>query len=301
MTNVFFFFHAAEERNKPQSHLTNLAALQIVYDSEVYTNEYANPCSAFLPLYYLPPARSFLACRQVKDKAAARAIIENQAAPHHDIRHMSGINIKRLLPPPCVQAEASGSTPPGDLRKRKRKSSSKGETSHPEPPLDQGDSRAEAIESKDEDLPQITQPGIELDPDVPSQGPGPSKEPTPLWAPSYQVFRDPVRSDATVLRTGGIGSNTASALSEVARLPADMAVWKQSTNQEVIDNLRREFMMVSPLYMLSSLFLFLNECLTQLFFLSLKLSKAPSNWRTGTKLRLLSCKAPSKLPLVLLT
>uniref|UniRef100_A0A2N9FU19 Uncharacterized protein n=1 Tax=Fagus sylvatica TaxID=28930 RepID=A0A2N9FU19_FAGSY len=91
--------------------------------------------------------------------------------------------------------------------------------------------------------PQINQLGIELDPGVPSQGPSPSKEPAPLWAPSYEVFGDPVRFDATVLRTSGAGSNTASALSEVARLPADMAVWKQFTNQEVIDNLRRGLMM----------------------------------------------------------
>ena len=107
-------------------------------------DEYTNPRSAFLLLRNLPSAKSLLACRQVKDKAAARAKIENQAAPAHDIRHMSGINIKRLLPPPRVQVEASGSTLPGDLRKRKRKGSSKGETSRPKPPLDQGDSRAEA-------------------------------------------------------------------------------------------------------------------------------------------------------------
>jgi hypothetical protein len=125
--------------------------------------------------------------------------------------------------------------------------SSQGETSHPELPFDQGDSRTKAIESGDGDQPQTTQPGIELDPSIPSQGPGPSKEPTPLWAPSYEVFRDLVRSDATVLRTGGTGSNTASALSEVVRLPTDMAVWKQSTNHEVIDNLRRGLMMVSSL------------------------------------------------------
>ncbi len=56
-----------------------------------------------------------------------------------------------------------------------------------------------------------------------------------------------MRSDATVLQTDGTRSNTASALSEVVRLSADMAVWKQSTNQEVIDNLRCGLMMVSSL------------------------------------------------------
>jgi hypothetical protein len=122
-----------------------------------------------------------------------------------------------------------------------------GRASRPEPSLNQGDSRTKVLESGDRDQLQTTPPGIELDPGVPSQGPGPSMEPAPLWAPSYEVFRDPVRSDATVLRTGGAGSNTASALSEVARFPADMAVWKQSINQEVIDNLRRRLMMVGSL------------------------------------------------------
>jgi hypothetical protein len=43
------------------------------------------------------------------------------------------------------------------------------------------------------------------------------------------------------------GSNAANALSEVARLPADMEVWKKSTNQGVIDNLRHRLMIVSSL------------------------------------------------------
>ena len=75
--------------------------------------------------------------------------------------------------------------------------------------------------------------------------------------PSYEAYGESVRSDATVLKTGGAGSNTVSALSEVARLPADMVVWKQSTDREVIDNLRRGLMMVSLLicYLLPPSFL----------------------------------------------
>jgi hypothetical protein len=42
---------------KPQKHLTNFAALQIVYDSDVCTDEYANPRSAFKLLRYIPSAR----------------------------------------------------------------------------------------------------------------------------------------------------------------------------------------------------------------------------------------------------
>ena len=226
MSDVLFFFHAAEKQKKPKKQLTNFSALQIVYDSEVCTDEYANPRSAFLLFRYLPSARSFLACRQVKDLAATRANIENQATPAHDIRHMSGINIKNLLPPPCVQAEASRSTLPGDIRKRKQKGSSKGETSRPEPQVNPEVPRTEAPQSGVDDLLPTIQPGIELDPSIPNKGPGPSKELGLLWAPSFLVYGDPVRSDATVLRTGEMGSNTASALSEVACLLADMAVWK---------------------------------------------------------------------------
>ena len=140
-----------------------------------------------------------------------------------------------------------------------------------------------------------------LDPDVPSQGPGPSKEPAPLCAPSYEMFGDLVRFDATILKTSGAGSNTTSALSEMACLPADMAVWKQSTNQEVIDNLRCGLMMVSQLICSPLFFCFLNKCLIKLFFLSRRLSRAPLNWRTDTRLRLLIWRTPSKLLLVLLT
>ena len=102
VTNVFFFFFAIEKKKKPKKHLTNPVALQVVYDSEVCVDDYANPRSAFKLLRYIPSVRSFLACRQVKDLVAAKANPEIQAAPAHDIRHMSGINPKRLLPLPRV-------------------------------------------------------------------------------------------------------------------------------------------------------------------------------------------------------
>ena len=150
---------------------------------------------------------------------------------------MSGINLKKLLPLPCVQAEASESTPPRDLiRKRKQKGSSKGETSCPKPQIIPEVLRTEIPQSGVDDLPPTTQSGRELDLDVLDKGPGPSKEPAPVWTPSFEVYGDPVRSDAIVLQTDGTGSSTASALSEV---------WKQSTNQEVINNLRRGLMIVS--------------------------------------------------------
>ena len=69
-----------------------------------------------------------------------------------------------------------------------------------------------------------------MDPGAPDQGSGPSRAPTPVWAPTYEVFEDPVRSNATIMVVGEVGSNVASTLSEVARLPEDMAVWGKSTD-----------------------------------------------------------------------
>ena len=169
---------------------------------------------------------------------------------------MSEINLKKLLPLLCVHVEAFGSTPLGDLvRKRKRKGSSKGEISRLEPQVNLEVLRTGAPQSGVDDLPPTIQPSIELDPDVLDKGPDPSKEPAPVWAPSFEVYGDPVRSDATVLWIDETRSSTASALSEVARLPVDMAVWKQSTNQEVINNLCCGLMMVS-LFIQSSFYFY---------------------------------------------
>ena len=88
-----------EKKKQIQKHLTNPAALKIVYDSEVCVDDYVNPYSAFKLLRYIPSAKSFLLCRQVKDLVAAKANPVNQSAPAHDIRHMAEINLKKLLPP----------------------------------------------------------------------------------------------------------------------------------------------------------------------------------------------------------
>lgn len=253
------FFFVEEEKKQVQKHLTDPAALSIVYESEVCVDDYANPRSAYKLLRYIPFARSFLLCRQVKDFATAKANPANASDPPHDIREMAGINIKKLLPPSCTQAEASDPILPGE-RKRKRKGPSKGEASRPEvqvtPDVVQLTSTTVGVDT----VPSVEETDTEMvGPFVPDQGAGSSAERAPVWAPSLRVFGELVRSDATVLRTGGSESNTATALSEVARLPMDMAVWKQSTNQEVFNNLRRGLMMVSlgmQTPFLLSLFLF---------------------------------------------
>ncbi len=63
--------------------------------------------------------------------------------------------------------------------------------------------------------------------------------------PAYEVFGDPMTTDASVMAGGEAGPNVARALSEVARLPVDMAAWDKFTDQGVTVSLCRRLMMVS--------------------------------------------------------
>uniref|UniRef100_A0A2N9IQB2 Uncharacterized protein n=1 Tax=Fagus sylvatica TaxID=28930 RepID=A0A2N9IQB2_FAGSY len=95
-------------------------------------DEYANPRSAYKLLRYIPSARSFLQCRQVRNLAEALANPANKSPPAHDIRAMAGINLKKLLPP-RPQAETSEPILP---LKRKRKGVPKGEASQAATPVE---------------------------------------------------------------------------------------------------------------------------------------------------------------------
>uniref|UniRef100_A0A2N9GIY7 Uncharacterized protein n=1 Tax=Fagus sylvatica TaxID=28930 RepID=A0A2N9GIY7_FAGSY len=239
-----------EKKKQVQAHLTDPVALQAVYDSEVCVDEYANPRSAYKLLRYTPSARTFLQCRQVRNLAEALANPANQSPPAHDIRDMAGINLKKLLPPTRPQAETSELILPLE-RKRKRKGALKGEASQAVAPTDPD--TALAASKKPEARPVL--PGVDtlpsnedadvevVGPFVPSRDPNSSEVLAPFWAPLLEAQGERVRTDATVLRTGGSGSSTTTALCEVARLPGDMDVWGKSTNQEVINNLRQGLMM----------------------------------------------------------
>uniref|UniRef100_A0A2N9EMW8 Uncharacterized protein n=1 Tax=Fagus sylvatica TaxID=28930 RepID=A0A2N9EMW8_FAGSY len=232
-----------EKKKQVQPHLTDPVALKVIYDSEVCVDEYANPRSAYKLFRYIPSTQSFLLCRQVKDLAAALANPANRSDPAHDIRHMAGINLKKLLPPTRPQAEAFDPVLPGE-RKRKRKGPSKGDTSRPETVAIPEAAPAQAVLPGVDTLPSNGETDVEMvGPFVPVTGSASTMGPAPLWEPTLQTLGERVRTDATILRTGVSGSSTATALCEVVRLPGDMVVWKQSTNQEVINNLRRGLMM----------------------------------------------------------
>jgi hypothetical protein len=267
MFSFSFSFFVEEKKKLIQTHLTDPVALQAVYDSEVCVDEYANPRSAYKLLRYIPSARSFLQCRQVRNLAEALANPANKSPPAHDIRNMAGINLKKLLPP---RAQAETSEPVLPL-KRKRKGVPKGEASQAAAPIEPDTtSAASKVPEARPVLPGVdTLPSTE-DADVEMVGPFiPERDPinaavlAPFWAPPLEAQGERVRTDGTVLRTGGSGSSTASALCEVARLPVDMDVWSKSTNQEVINNLRRGLMMVSHTFQISSFILMFIQLIKQ--------------------------------------
>ncbi len=110
--------------------------------------------------------------------------------------------------------------------------------------------QAQAVLPGVDTLPSAEEADVEMvGPFVPGTAPDAPEVLAPVWVPTLEAAEERVRTDATVLRTGGSGSNTATALYEVARLPGDMTVWRQSTNQEVINNLRKGLMMVSLIFL----------------------------------------------------
>jgi hypothetical protein len=180
---------------------------------------------------------------------------------------MAGINLKKLLPP-RPQAETSEPILP---LKRKRKGAPKGEASQAaastEPDTASAASKmpeARPVMPGVDTLPSTEDADVEMvGPFIPERDPISSRVLAPFWAPPLEAQGERVRTDATVLRTGGSGSSTASALCEVARLPIDMDVWRKSTNQEVINNLRRGLMMVSHAFQIPSFILMFIQLIKQ--------------------------------------
>uniref|UniRef100_A0A2N9ELK0 Uncharacterized protein n=1 Tax=Fagus sylvatica TaxID=28930 RepID=A0A2N9ELK0_FAGSY len=88
------------EQRKPRERMIDACGLQIAYNSKVTNIE------------------------------AAQRVVENQPAPHHDIRFMAGFSLKELLPPrPISTGETAISD---DNPHRKRKAVELGSSSQPE-------------------------------------------------------------------------------------------------------------------------------------------------------------------------
>jgi hypothetical protein len=177
---------------------------------------------------------------------AAQRIVENQPAPHHDIRFMVGFSLKNLLPPhptSAVKATISNDNPP-----RKRKTVERGSSSQPksraETPTPSCPSPLSGVSPPSQ--PRMTLLGNVLDLTAAQRDfDVPRAETHPIWALTFDVFGETLRSNAAILPVGdSMGAKVASSLCQEARLPVDMAEWKGSNDQEVIDNLRRGLMMV---------------------------------------------------------
>ena len=107
-------------------------------------------------------------------------------------------------------------------------------------------------------LGNIVCPGMLLRSSAQTQGDGS----TPLWAPHLDYRRDAVTEADCILLVGDARSAAvASALSQTARLPLDIGEWKKSSDNELINNLRRGLLMVNTFLQLCKslhLFVFAN-------------------------------------------
>ena len=211
-------------------------------------------CSSAISL----SAKSFLSYRTVTNIEAAQRVVENQPTPHHDIRFMVGFSLKELLPPyPTSVAETTifDDNPP-----RKRKAVEQGSSSQPE---SRAKIQAPSHPSHLSGVSPSSQPkmmllGNVLDSSTAQQDSAiPGAEAHPVWAPTFDVFGEAMRSNVAILLVGGgMGAKVATSLCQATRLPVDMAEWKGSTDQEVIDNLWGGLMMVRdfPLMFFVSIF-----------------------------------------------
>ena len=146
---------------------------------------------------------------------------------------MSGFNLKGLLPP-CSLAKASRSTPQADLQPRKRKAPAPGASSQPEPPIDLVDFGRDTPLSEvvPPNQPRMTFLGNVLDPNVPSQGSSIARTSIPqAWAPTYDFFGEPIKSNAAILLVGMVWGPKWPA--HCAKWPASPWIWKSGEDQPI--------------------------------------------------------------------
>ena len=253
LTFLLFFVRADPRRRNPRKSLINIDSLREAWESEICTDDNAQPRSAPLLLRYVVQTKSFLACRLVKNIQAARANPANLALPAIDIRKvldedtpdMAGINLRNLLPhrgrEGTSESVPAQSTPARS--KRARVESSAG-PSRPATSAQPGPSASAAQRAA-----QVTQLGNVVRSDTPvrhgirSAGEGPTR----LWAPRLEYRgANPVEETDCILPVGVDRSATvASALSQAVRLPLDMEEWRKAADEELISNLRRGLLMVN--------------------------------------------------------
>uniref|UniRef100_A0A2N9IRC8 Uncharacterized protein n=1 Tax=Fagus sylvatica TaxID=28930 RepID=A0A2N9IRC8_FAGSY len=209
-------------RRTPRKNLIKINSLRQVWESELYTDEHAQPRSAPKLLRYTARTHSYLACRLVPNLEAALANPENKALPPIDIRDvldteapdMSGINLRNRLP--TRREEGTTGNVPASSQPAQKEESEDGKLS-----------RAKST--------------VNIYAAQPAQGEGS----VPLWAPRMEYRGEDAVTEADCIlpinetRSGSV----ASALSQVVRLPLDMDEWKKATDDGLINNLRRGLLM----------------------------------------------------------
>uniref|UniRef100_A0A2N9FTD1 Uncharacterized protein n=1 Tax=Fagus sylvatica TaxID=28930 RepID=A0A2N9FTD1_FAGSY len=213
-------------RRNPRKSLININSLREVWESELCTEDYAQPRSAPLLLRYVAQTHSYLACRLVSDIQAARANPTNLALPAIDIRElldvdapdMSGINLRNLLPTPESRGhfrERAGLLSTGSKHKRR---------------------------SLLPNWETWSVSGHLLRSGIQAQGEGS----VPLWAPRMEYRGEGCSNGgrtAFLPVRNARSASVASALSQAVRLLLDMEEWKKSADDELINNLRRGLLM----------------------------------------------------------
>uniref|UniRef100_A0A2N9HC16 Uncharacterized protein n=1 Tax=Fagus sylvatica TaxID=28930 RepID=A0A2N9HC16_FAGSY len=217
-------------RRNPRKSLININSLREAWESELCTDDHAQPRSAPLLLRYVAQTKSYLACRLVKDIQAARANPANLALLAIDIQElldvdapdMSGINLRNLLPTRSREGTSENVPAPSQpaRSKRARVESSAG------PSRPASSAQPSPLASKAQGTVHVTQlgnvvrSGMLLQSGIQSQGEGS----VPLWAPRMEYRGEDAVTEADCLLpvSNAWSASVASALSQAVRLPLDM-------------------------------------------------------------------------------
>ena len=189
------------------------------------------------------------------DLEATRANPENNALPAVDIRDvidgtapdMAGINLRNLLPTRREEGSSEDASSSSRQASRKR-GRTEGTASPSRPTVDPLPSPViPEAPSTDQHLTQLGNiicPGMLLR----SGSQVRADRSVPLWVPNLEYRGGgAVTEEDSILPVGDERSGSvASVLSQAVRLPLDMGEWKKATDEELINNLRRGALMVSP-------------------------------------------------------
>ena len=237
-------------------------SLRQVWECEHCTDDWSQPRAAAKLLRYTARTHSYLACRLVPDLKATKANLENDALPAIDIRDvidgtapdMAGINLRNLLP--TRREEGTSGDAPSSSRQTSRKRGQTESTAGPSRASADPQPRPAAPEAPGTDQ-IVTQLGNVIRPCMllrsGSQVHGDRS--VPRWVPNMEYRGgEAVTEEDSILPVGDERSSlVASALSQVVCLPLDMGEWKKATDDDLINNLRRDVLMVSLELVLVSL------------------------------------------------